>query len=83
MKTGPQLMHSPDQDPAALLQQAHRVLIALQPAMSATFHSAGVPYRVRFDYPGVVSVHRRNSGELVARSRAGRPTVPAALPRRA
>lgn len=75
-------MHPPGQDPAALLRQAHHVLIALQPAMSATFHSAGVPYRVRFDYPGVVSVFHRNTGELIARSRRGRPMLPAALPRR-
>jgi hypothetical protein len=74
-------MHPPREEPAALLRQALHVLIALQPAMTATFHCWGVPYRVRFDYPGVVSVLHRNTGELVARSRCGRPTVPATLPR--
>jgi 2-oxo-4-hydroxy-4-carboxy--5-ureidoimidazoline (OHCU) decarboxylase len=74
-------MH-PREEPAALLRQAHHVLIALQPAMTASFHSWGEAYRVRFDYPGILSVHHRNTGELVARSRRGRPTVPAALPRR-
>ena len=75
-------MHRPPEEPAALLRQAHRVLIALQPAMTASFHSWGEAYRVRFDYPGILSVYHRNTGELVARSRRGRPTVPAALPRR-
>lgn len=73
-------MQPPRKEPAELLRQAHHVLIALQPAMSATFHSVGAAYRVRFDYPGVVSVYHRNTGELVARSRPGRPTVPAAPP---
>jgi hypothetical protein len=75
-------MHPPREEPAALLRQAHRVLIALQPAMTASFHSWGEAYRVRFDYPGILSVYHRNTGELVARSRRGRPTVPAALPQR-
>lgn len=75
-------MRSVEEDPAALLRQANRVLIAMQPAMTASFHSQGVAYRVRFDYPGTVSVFQRNTGELVARSRCGRPTVPSALARR-
>ena len=72
-------MHPPREEPAALLRRAHHVLIALQPAMTASFHSWGEAYRVRFDYPGVVSVYHRNTGELVARSRRGRPTEPATL----
>jgi 2-oxo-4-hydroxy-4-carboxy--5-ureidoimidazoline (OHCU) decarboxylase len=74
-------MHPPRNEPAALLRQAHLVLTALQPAMTASFHSWGEAYRARFDYPGIVSVFHRNTGELVARSRRGRPTEPAALPR--
>ena len=75
-------MRGPHEDPAVLLRQANHVLIALQPAMTASFHSWGHAYRVRFDYPGIVSVYHRNTGELVARSRRGRPTAPAALPQR-
>lgn len=70
------------EEAAALLRQAHNVLIALQPAMTASFRSGGQAYRVRFDYPGIVSVFHRRTGELVARSRRGMPTAPAALPRR-
>lgn len=76
-------MHVPRNDLGALLRQAHHVLIAMQPATTASFHVHGEAYRVRFDYPGIVSVFHRNTGELVARSRRGRPTVPAALPRKA
>lgn len=57
-----------------LLQQAHAVLSAMQPAFSARFHCQGVAFLARFDYPGRVSVYERNTGELIVRSRPGRPT---------
>ncbi len=53
----------------------------MQPAASTHMWAHGVAYRVRFDYPGRVSVIDRNTGELVARSRLGRPTKLAALPK--
>lgn len=60
--------------PEALLLQAHSVLSAMQPAFSVHFHSHGVAFRARFDYPGRVSVYEKNTGELIVRSRPGRPT---------
>src|SRR3990167_4312504 len=62
------------EDPAALLRQADAVLRGMLPAWSAHFWAGGVAYRARFDYPGRVSVLDRNTGELIARSRPGRPT---------
>ena len=60
--------------PDILLLQAHAVLLAMQPAFSAHFHCQGFAFRARFDYPGRVSVYERNTGELIVRSRPGRPT---------
>lgn len=68
----------PFESPADLLRQADRVLRAMAPAWSAHFRADGISYRARFDYPGRVSVFDRNTGELVARSRPGQPTKPAA-----
>lgn len=45
----------------------------MRPAWSARFFAVGKPYRARFDYPGVVSALDRNTGELIAKSRPGRP----------
>ncbi len=67
-------MRPPFENPAALLIQADAVLRALQPAMTAGFHVWGHTYRARWDYPGVVRVFDRNTGELLARSRPGKPT---------
>jgi len=64
----------PFESPAELLRLADRVLRAMAPAWSTAFHSDGIAYRARFDYPGVVSVLDRNTGELVARFRPGQPT---------
>lgn len=72
----------PYEDPAALLRQADAVLRAMQPASSTAFHVFGIAYRARWDYPGVVRVFDRNTGELIATSRPGQPTRLAA-PRRA
>lgn len=67
-------MRPPFENPAALLRQADAVLQAMQPAGAADFHDAGVTYRARWDYPGIVRVFDRNTGELIATSRPGRPT---------
>ena len=61
------------EDPAAVLRQADAVMTAMQPAFTAHFHRNGVAYRARFDYPGVLLVYCRNTGELIAKSRRGRP----------
>lgn len=67
-------MLPPTLDRAALLRQAATVLQSVWPATSATFHCAGWPFRVRFEYPAcVVAVYVRNSGEQVARSLPGSP----------
>lgn len=49
------------------------------PAWSTHFSREGWSYRARFDYPGVVSVYDRNTGELLVRSRPGHPTKPEAM----
>ena len=67
-------MRPPFENLAELLRQADAVLRALQPAMTAAFHVWGHTYRARFDYPGVLRVFDRNTGELVACSRPGKPT---------
>lgn len=67
--------------PAELLQAADRVMRSLQPAMQAHFYCNGWSLRARWDYPGILSVHDRNTGVLLARSRRGQPTKLAA-PRR-
>jgi len=71
----------PFECPGELLRQADRVMRMAQPAFTATFHANGMAYRARWDYPGRLSVCDRNTGELVARSRLGRPTELAAAPR--
>ena len=71
----------PFESPAELLRQADRVLLTMAPDWSADFNSDGIGYRARFDYPGVVSVHDRNTGEVIARSRPGQPTK-LAVPRK-
>ena len=68
------------EDRAALLRQADAVLRAMRPAWSAHFWAGGVSYRARFDYPGWVTVLDRNTGEVIARSRVGQPTVLASKP---
>ena len=65
--------------PAELLQAADRIMKSLQPAMQTSFYCAGWPCRARWDYPGILSVYDRASGQLLARSRRGQPTKPAAL----
>ena len=69
------------EDPAALLRQADAVLRAMLPAWSAHFWAGGASYRARFDYPGRVTVLDRNTGEVIARSRVGRPTELASKPK--
>lgn len=63
-------MRSLQEDTAAVLRQADAVMRAMQPAFTATFHRSGIAYRVRFEYPGLLSVYCRNTGELIAKGRA-------------
>jgi hypothetical protein len=70
-------MHMKPESPAELLRIADGCMRSLQPAQRTTFHRDGWLYRVRWDYPGVLMVFRALDGVLVARSLAGRPTVPA------
>lgn len=69
-------MRPPFENPAELLRTAARVLQTMQPAFSTHVWAHGIQYRVRWDYPGRVSVFDRNTGELIVRSKPGRPTVP-------
>ncbi len=71
----------PQTTPGELLRLAGAHLRSLQPAMKTHFSLGGWPYRVRFDYPGCVLVSDGVSGELLARSRPGRPTTPASVRR--
>ena len=71
----------PGIDPAELLRVADRIMRSLQPAMQARFHYEGWLCVVRWDYPGILSVIDRATGHLLARSRRGQPTKPAALRR--
>ena len=64
----------PPFNPAELLRQADAVLRSVQPASSTSFCVCGYTFRARFDYPGVVRVYDRNTGELLACSRPGKPT---------
>lgn len=61
------------EEPAAVLRQAAAVMKAMQPALTVHFHRYGVAYRARFEFPGVLLVYCRNTGELIAKSRRGRP----------
>ena len=66
-------MRPPFEDPADVLRQADAVMRAMQPAFTASFSRNGITYRARFEYPGVLLVYCRNSGELIARSAPGKP----------
>lgn len=68
---------------AALLSAAARLIESRQPEKVATLSyrltlSPDGPslFLVRFDFPGVVSVHAHDTGALIVRSRPGRPAVP-------
>lgn len=67
---------------AALLRVASVLIESRQPQAKALFSYAltqsytPTRYLVRFDFPGVVSVHENDTGALVVRSLAGRPTEP-------
>ena len=60
-----------------ILRQAARLLQAEHPACRVTFARGGDKYLARFDWPGVVVVTDRKSGETIATSRPGQPTEPA------
>lgn len=68
-------------DAEDLLQAADRFLLASQPAFFVEFGAPDGGYLARWDYPGRVSVFDRMSGELLAVSRPGQPTKPAATPK--
>jgi hypothetical protein len=61
---------------AALLRQAAEVLLSRMPTWTARFSREGIVYRARFEWPGIVSVCEANTGELLARSLPGQPTLP-------
>jgi hypothetical protein len=72
-----------DADRTALLTAAARLIESRQPARMAILRhritlSPDGPalFLVRFDFPGVVSVHAQESGALIVRSKRGRPTEP-------
>jgi hypothetical protein len=73
-------MRPPLENPAAVLLRADAVMRAMQPAFSCYFHEAGIAYRARFEYPGVLSVYDRHSGDLVAVSEPGHPRRIASVP---
>lgn len=58
-----------------MLARADAVMRSAQPAFTTTFHCDGLAYRARFAYPGRLFVYDRYSGELIAKSRVGRPSV--------
>jgi hypothetical protein len=75
-----------DADRAALLTAAARLIESRQPSKVATLRhrltlSPNGPalFLVRFDFPGVVSVHAHDTGALIVRSKPGRPTEPDTL----
>ena len=74
-------MGTPNDD-AVLLRAAARLIESRQPARQATLrHRHGLElFLVRFDFPGVVSVHAHDTGILIVRSRPGRPTEPDTSP---
>lgn len=69
--------------PERLLQAADQIMRMAQPAFQASFHFSGWRYRAKWEYPGVLSVWCGETGAMLARSRPGHPTKPAASGRRA
>ena len=61
---------------AGLLKTGAKVLQSRMPAWQAGFMLQRTPFRVRFEWPGVVSVADDNTGEVLARSVPGQPCVP-------
>ena len=68
-------------DGKELLFVADRHFQMLKPAHEVDFEFHGGLFRGRWEYPGIVSVYLRYTGELVIQSLPGRPTVSAALSR--
>lgn len=62
--------------PGELLRCADVAMRGAAPCWTVVFWIDGRGYRARFEYPGRLSVHTRATGELLARSKPGRPTVP-------
>jgi hypothetical protein len=65
--------------PEELLCAADQVMRARWPTLQPLFTLRGRQFRCRFVYPGELRVHDANNGDLLARSRAGRPTTPAVV----
>lgn len=61
---------------AELLRTGASVLLSRMPTWQARFTLNGMPFRARFEWPGVVTVSGENTGELLARSEPGRPVSP-------
>lgn len=62
---------------AALLAQADAEMRTAYRSQTATFKRDRIGYRVRFEYPGVLRVYVKATGELVAESQPGDPHMPA------
>ncbi|MFM2120810.1 MAG: hypothetical protein RL722_2278 [Pseudomonadota bacterium] len=60
---------------AIILRQAARLLQAEHPVCRVSFERGGDKYLARFDWPGVVKVTDRKTGELIAESLPGQPAV--------
>lgn len=63
-------------DRLMILRTAAAVLESRQPVWTACFRVAGIAYRARWSWPGVVAVSDDNTGETLARSLPGKPTEP-------
>jgi hypothetical protein len=77
MGRGPTYYSGPEAAADELLQAAAMVLQMSMPTWRQTFYCAGRRYRARWDWPGVVTVMRFHTGEVMAQSVPGRPTTPA------
>jgi hypothetical protein len=60
-----------------LLERADALLRSVQPQAIKYFNHMNQQYLARWDYPGALKVFNRWTGELVAQSQSGMPTMPA------
>lgn len=64
---------------AVILRQAARLLQAEHPACRVTFARGGEKYLARFDWPGVVVVTDKKTGDVIATSLPGQPAETAPM----